>query len=75
MGQVHVEPNTGRVAITYTLRGEDHPRLTRMLRCMGSPQFLVEPMPYTSDIVRSDGRKGTIPPFPLWLHMVDAEES
>ena len=75
MGQVHVEPNAGRVAITYTLRGEDHPRLTRMLRCMGSPQFLVEPMPYTSDIVRSDGRKGTIPPFPLWLHMVDAEES
>ena len=73
MGQVHVEPNAGRVAITYTLRGEDHPD-SRMLRCMGSPQFLVEPMPYTSDIVRSDGRKDDSAISSLVAHG-DAEES
>lgn len=74
VGHVHVEPNAGRVVISYSLRGEDTPRLERMLRCMGAPSFTVEAMPYTSDIIYPDGRKEVLPPFPLWLHLFDEGE-
>ncbi len=70
-----VQPNEGKIRIEYIIDEERTPPIDRMLECMGEPTFDIEPMPYTTDIIYTDGRKAVFPRYPIWMHLKDDSES
>ena len=69
---VWVKPNEGTIRIEYEVKEEHTRQIERMLACMGEPEFTVEPMPYKSDIVYTDGRQEVFPRYPIWLYLKDS---
>lgn len=70
-----VQPNQGTIKISYAIDEERNQHVDRMLECMGEPNFNVEPMPYTSDMVYTDGRKAVFPRYPIWLYLKEGPDS
>jgi hypothetical protein len=70
-----LQPNKGKIRIEYMVKEEQSRQIDRMLECMGEPKFSVEPMPYQSDIIYSDGRKPVFPRYPVWVELKTHAES
>jgi len=64
-----IQPNEGKIGIDYTIDPPWSPEESRMLDCMGEPMMSVEPMPYKSDIIYTDGREESFPRYPIWVEL------
>jgi hypothetical protein len=66
-----VQPNKGTIRIEYTVKEQQSRQIDRMLECMGEPKVSVEPMPFQTDIIYTDGRAPVFPRYPVRVELAD----
>ena len=63
--QLHIKPNAGEIRLEYLIEPPWSRPIQRMLACLGDPTLTVEPMPYQSDMLTSDGRVEEVLGYPI----------